>query len=202
MALAVDDYKANPKALPVLIEWKPFMIDPGTKGEGEEYSAYCRRRWGGDGWTQSLRRDGKKIGAAFANWQWWPNTAKAHQLVTYFAQKQGQDDSTSRSNQALFEALYEEGQNLSSVDTLVQVAVDKLGLPATQQDDLREFLEQDKAASEVQREIAEGRKKYRISGVPYFVIGKEPRAEGERPYGFSGAQPPQAFLDIFQELEE
>jgi predicted DsbA family dithiol-disulfide isomerase len=201
MAIAVDEYKTHPKALPIQIEWKPFMIDPGTNTEGEEYLAYNRRRWGSDGWTHSLRRDGRKIGANFANWQWWPNTAKAHQLVSYFARKQGPGDSTSRSNQALFEALYEEGKNLSTVDTLVQVAVEKLGLPVSEQDNLRAFLEQDRAASEVQQEITEGRRRYRISGVPYFVIGKEPRESGERPYGFSGAQPPQTFLDIFKELE-
>jgi predicted DsbA family dithiol-disulfide isomerase len=202
MAIAVDEYKTQPKALAVQIEWKPFMIDPGTNKEGEDYMAYNRRRWGSDGWTHSLRRDGRKVGANFANWLWWPNTAKAHQLVSYFARKQGQSDSTSRSNQALFEALYEEGQNLSCVDTLVQVAVEKLGLAVSEQDDLRTFLTQDRAASDVQREIAEGRRKYRISGVPYFVIGKEPCENGERSYGFSGAQPPQAFLDIFKELEE
>ena len=203
MAIAVDEYSSKPKALPIQVEWKPFMIDPGTKKEGEEYLAYNRRRWGGDGWTQSLRRDGRKIGANFADWKWWPNTLKAHQMVTYFARRQGEggQDTTSKSNQALFEALYEEGQNLSSVDTLVNVAVGKLGLPKEEQEDLRQFLEHDKAASEVLREIEEGRQQYRISGVPFFVIGRDPRKAGERPYGFSGAQKPSTFLEIFEELE-
>lgn len=204
MAIAVDEYSTKPKALPVKVEWKPFMIDPGTKKEGEDYLSYNRRRWGSDSWTQSLRRDGKKIGANFADWKWWPNTQKAHQLVAYFARRQGEgsEDTTSRSNQALFEALYEQGQNLSSVDTLVKVGVEKLGLPAEEQDDLRAFLEQDKAASEVQREINEGRQRYRISGVPFFVIGGVPRKPEEKPYGFSGAQNPSTFLEIFEELED
>lgn len=204
MSVAVDDYSSKPKALPIQIEWKPFMIDPGTKKEGEDYLAYNRRRWGGDGWTQSLRRDGRKIGANFADWKWWPNTSKAHQLVSYFAHynKTVEEDTTSRSNQALFEALYEEGENLSSIDTLVKVAVEKLGLPADEQDHLRTFLEQDKGAAEVQKEIAEGRQKYKISGVPYFVIGGVPHKPEERPYGFSGAQKPSTFLEIFEELEE
>ncbi|CAB9524147.1 DSBA-like thioredoxin domain [Seminavis robusta] len=199
MAIAVDDYKTAPKALPISIEWKPFMIDPGTKREGEEYLAYNRRRWGGDGWTHSMKREGRKIGANFDNWKWWPNTTKAHQLVSYFAQRGGD---TSRSNQALFEALYEEGKNLSLIDTLVEIAVEKLDLPPSEREDLRAFLAQDKAANEVQHEIDQGRRKYRISGVPYFVIGKKNRGKGEKPYGFSGAQPPETFLEIFQELEE
>ena len=55
-----------------------------TPGEvcsaGEEYLAYNRRRWGGDGWTHDLRRSGAPDGAAFSNWQWWPNTLKASPL--------------------------------------------------------------------------------------------------------------------------
>lgn len=203
MGIAVDEYALRDNALPIQVEWKPFMIDPGTKKEGEEYLAYNRRRWGSDGWTHSLRRDGQKVGANFANWKWWPNTFKAHQMIAYFAQRPGAgEDITSQSNRALFEALYEEGENVSSVDTLVKVAVEKLGLPSEEQGDLRSFLEQDKAGAQVQREINEGRQKYRISGVPFFVIGGTPSKPGERPYGFSGAQKPSAFLDIFEELEE
>lgn len=43
---------------------------------GEEYLAYNRRRWAGDGWTHDLRRSGAPDGAKFADWQWWPNTLK------------------------------------------------------------------------------------------------------------------------------
>jgi len=240
MGIAVDEYKSRDESLPIQIEWKPFMIDPGTKTQGEEYLAYNQRRWGSDGWTHSLKREGKKIGAPFANWyvevfldsvslntteylwcattklifltslylsaiirKWWPNTFKAHQLVAYFAQKKKNgEDSTSHSNRALFEALYEEGKNLSSIDTLVQVAVEKLGLPVEEQDDLRSFLETDRAGQDVMRDIEEGRQKYRISGVPFFVIETSPRGPGQRPYGFSGAQPPSTFLEIFEELAE
>lgn len=199
---AVDSYSSRSKSLPVQIEWKPFMIDPGTKLDGEDYAAYCRRRWGGDGWTQSLRRDGKKVGANFADWKWWPNTLKAHQLVSYFVKRNpGQDDTTNRSNQALFQALYEEGENISSIDTLVKIAVEKLDFPPGEQEDLKIFLAKDEAAEEVQQEIAEGRQKYKISGVPFFVIGTNPNEPGARPYGFSGAQKEKAFLDIFEELE-
>ena len=33
----------------VSVEWRPFLIDAGTKVEGEDYAAYNARRWGGDG---------------------------------------------------------------------------------------------------------------------------------------------------------
>lgn len=47
----------------------PFIIDLGTQPGGEEYYAYNVRRWGGDGWTQDLRRSGKPDGATFSNWK-------------------------------------------------------------------------------------------------------------------------------------
>lgn len=53
------------------INWKPFFIDPSTKAGGEDYMAYCKRRWGGDGWTGSL--PGKREGRKFSNWRIWPN---------------------------------------------------------------------------------------------------------------------------------
>jgi hypothetical protein len=55
------------------ILWYRFWDDTCT---GEEYMAYNQRRWGGDGWTHSLRRSGKADGANFSDWKWWPNTLK------------------------------------------------------------------------------------------------------------------------------
>jgi predicted DsbA family dithiol-disulfide isomerase len=171
-------------------EWVKFILG---------WRAYCQRRWGGDGWTRSLRAKGKETGANFRNWKYWPNSLKAHQMIAYLADR-GADTDTSRCNRALFEALYEQGQNLSNVDTLVSIAVEELGLPSDEAEDLRLHLEQDKGANTVKSEIHQGRKKYGISGVPFFVVGKQ--EGGGRPYGFSGAQPPEAFLEIFKELAE
>ena len=60
------------------IRWHPFIIDRGTAKEGEGMEAYCGRRWGGSGWTNAMRRDGKRDGAVFAEWNYWPNTLHAH----------------------------------------------------------------------------------------------------------------------------
>mmetsp|Transcript_16083 Transcript_16083/g.44275 ORF Transcript_16083/g.44275 Transcript_16083/m.44275 type:complete len:205 (+) Transcript_16083:174-788(+) len=196
------------------IQWKPYMIDPNTEKGGEEYTAYNRRRWGSDGWTHHLRSEGRGVGANFANWKWWPHTMKAHQMVCFFEERDGVQDNndddqgediTSRCNQALFQALYEEGQNLSNIDTLVNsVAVAKLGLSSNDTNTLRQYLQQDQAASRVKREIAQAQQQYRISGVPFFIIGYQNPEQQEQstPYGFSGAQSPETFLEIFRELSE
>ena len=78
---AIDQVKGE--GVETSVSWEPFMIDPGTQENGEDYLAYNRRRWGSDGWTHSLRAKGRKVGAPFANWKIWPNTLRAHQLLRF-----------------------------------------------------------------------------------------------------------------------
>lgn len=40
----------------VHVSFSPYMIDIGTQPDGEDYLAYNKRRWGGDGWTASMKR--------------------------------------------------------------------------------------------------------------------------------------------------
>jgi predicted DsbA family dithiol-disulfide isomerase len=138
-----------------------------------------------------LKQEGTKDGAIFKKWTWWPSTMKAHQFVA-FASKHGV--STSASNQVLFEALYEEGENISLVDTLVSIGKNKLELDETE---LRAYLEDNETAKEVKKEIESGRRKYRIGGVPYFIVDGN---AVDKPYAFSGAQPQATFLEVFDEV--
>ena len=66
-------------------------------------------------------------------------------------------------------------------------------------DELRNYLSQDKGKQQVKEDIQVGRQRYGISGVPFFVVKKE-NDNSMRPYGFSGAQKSETFLDIFNEL--
>lgn len=172
------------------ITWHPYIIDPGTKPEGEEYIAYNKRRWGGDGWTASLRRRGRECGANFRNWRWWPATLRAHCLAD-LASSKGLD--SSHVQQVLFEALYEEGVNVSSSEALVDLAEERLGLD---RDEVLAHLNSRSSKQGVLRDIQNGRRKYNISGVPYFVV----TGPDVGPYVFSGALPSDQFLEMFQEL--
>jgi len=181
------------------------MIDPNTKTDGEEFEAYNIRRWGSSGWTAGLKRSGKKVGATFNNWQTWPNTLKAHQLIAYVANSSRQANykpSTSECNAAIFDAMYECGENVSMVDTLVKIGTQQLGITDSEISELRLHLENNTGAKDVMNEIQSGRKQYGIKGVPYFIVGA---VEGEssslgKPYGFSGAQDSSTFVDMFEEL--
>ena len=70
-----------------LVHYHPFMIDPATEADGEEYMAYNRRRWGSDGWTSSMKRMGRKEGAPYANWKTWPNTTHCGRLLLLAASR-------------------------------------------------------------------------------------------------------------------
>jgi len=172
------------------------MINPSIASEGELFEAYAQRRWGSSSWTGHLKQEGRKSGAPFSNWIWAPNTLKAHQLIHAAAIRFDVD--TSVSNAAIFKALYEEGENISLVDTLMKIALQDLGIPSEEEVWLRKYLEDDAGAQEVKQEIQCGRGKYQISGVPFFVIQKE--GDDFPPYGLSGAQNSSTFVEIFEEL--
>ena len=183
------------------------MIDPNTKTDGEEFEAYNIRRWGSSGWTNGLKRRGREVGANFDNWVTWPNTLKAHQLIAYVTNPErdasGDKPTTSDCNAAIFDAMYECGENVSLVDTLVKVGTERLGVSEAEAPELRAHLEGDAGARDVMKEINTGRKRYGISGVPYFIVGAEDGASTVgKPYGFSGAKDSSTFLEIFEEMSE
>lgn len=93
--------------------------------------------------------------------------------------------------------MYEEGQNISLIDTLLDIA--RNHFPAWNVQDLRQYLEKDEGATRVQQEITVGRRRYGISGVPFFIIDGEGMSQ---PYGVSGAQSSSTLLSIFDEVAQ
>jgi len=178
----------------VSVIWKPYQIDPRTKMEGETMEGYCKRRWGGSGWTHDLKSEGRKDGATFSDWKYWPNTLKGHQLVHYLHEKYSIDTNTI--NAELFKAMYEQGKNISLVSTLLDIASDEFNVPQQDKETLANYLENDLGADTVRAEIRSSQHKYDISGVPFFVISNNE----SRPYGLSGAQSSSSFLNVFQKL--
>ena len=162
------------------------------------------RRWGSSGWTHGLKRSGRKVGANFGDWKTWPNTLRAHQLIAYVTDPKrcaGNKPTTSECNAAIFDAMYERGENISLVETLVRIATERLGLEESEVSHLTNHLQNNDGAKIVMREIQTGRKRYGIEGVPFFVIGAEDGDKSVgRPYGFSGAQDQSTFCEIFEEM--
>mmetsp|Transcript_429 Transcript_429/g.1075 ORF Transcript_429/g.1075 Transcript_429/m.1075 type:complete len:190 (+) Transcript_429:88-657(+) len=179
---------AGQPASEVVINWKPFFIDPGTKEDGEEYMAYNRRRWGGDGWTNSL--PGKREGDKFTNWKVWPNTINAARLI-HRAGEVGGWQLQDKAKGMMFRLCYEEGKNVSDLDVLVEAA-SELGIP-----DAAEYLRSDKGRNDVVKQAREA-SRMGIGGVPFFVCYNE--ADDSEPVTFSGAQPAKTIAKILKQL--
>ena len=88
----------------------------------------------------------------------------------------------------LFKAYFEEGLDIGDLDTLVACAV-RVGLDETE---ARNFLMSDDGRQEVVASDVYARR-LGINGVPCFIVNRK--------YAVSGAQPPSAFVEVFNLAE-
>lgn len=167
--------EANPSHQ-IKVSWHPYMIDPNTKKNGEDYLAYNKRRWGGDGWTYSLKEAGKKVGCFFANWKTWPNTFLGHCLVTYAAKFNKADEVL----EEIFTYSYEQGENVSDIKVLDKIA---------EKFKLDEGWKQKEVQNAVLEADAYAKEEMDIHGVPYFIINNK--------YPLEGAVGSELFLKYF-----
>lgn len=105
------------------------------------------------------------------------NSFDAHRFIQ-LAKTQGLGDAA---EEELFRAYFSEGKNTADHETLVQIGI-KIGLV---EHEIRQVLESDAFASEVQQDIYEARQ-IGLRGVPHFVFNDR--------YSVSGAQHPDTFL--------
>lgn len=165
--------------------WHPYMIDTNTNINGEEYMAYNRRRWGGDGWCYELRNAGRKVGANFANWKTWPNTLLGHCLITTILDKTSDPALGDKCVEELFQAVYENGENVSDASVVARIGKEKFGIS-------EEEWNNDERKAIVRRKDRFAKQEMGISGVPYFVINNQ--------YVLHGAQSQNVFYDTFKKL--
>ncbi len=177
--------------LAVTRSWRPFQLQPQLPPEGVAWRGFAERKFGG--WERALAMFeqvggvGREVGLAFdfADIQKANNTADAHRLVL-LAERQGVGPAAAR---GLFRAYFEVGQDLNSLDALLEVA-EAAGLP---REETRRYLGGDDgkaAVAESQREAAE----LGVQGVPFYVFN--------RAYGVSGAQPVSVLTDVLDRLQE
>lgn len=174
---------------PFEIEWHPFQLNPDMDPAGMDRREYLETKFGGAERAQAIYARVSEEGAkealpfAFDAIPRTPNTLESHRLVRWAAaQPQGQDAMV----EALFQAYFRDGEDVSASDTLVAVAA-KAGFDA---DAVRAFLEsgaeRDAVWAEDQRARNAG-----ITGVPCFIL------DGR--VAVPGAVEPQVMLDIFDQ---
>ena len=166
------------------VTWHPFQLNPEMPHGGMDRKAYRSNKFGS--WERSQAMDaqvtaaGKSVGIEFrydlqTNT---PNTLDSHRIV-WLAGTLGVQDAVV---EALFRGYFCEGINFSERKNLVRVAV-SAGLD---RDRVEHLLAGNEGSAEVALEEQCARK-LGISGVPFYVINEA--------VAFSGAQPPETFIE-------
>ncbi|NER80604.1 MAG: DsbA family oxidoreductase [Leptolyngbya sp. SIO1D8] len=166
--------------------WHPFELNPAMPSAGIDRKTYRAKKFGS--WEYSQLLDAKTIqatqnddiGFRYDLIKITPNTLKAHRL-TWFAAQQSRATAMA---ERVFKAYFTEGQDITDISVLTQIAVE-VGL---ERDTIHSFLTSDTGVQEVrelaQKAIAEG-----IHEVPHIRIHEQV---------LSGAQPSEVYFTALQ----
>lgn len=165
------------------IGWRPFQLNPEMPREGMDRKDYLRAKFGdasGGKRYDAIIESGKAEGIDFQfdRIKRTPNTILAHRLIRFAARSDKQDALV----EALFVAYFTEGKDIGDPEILASVA-SSVGVDAAQ------YLAGSEDDETIRQEDAFARQ-IGIQGVPCFII--------DRQYAVSGAQPAEAFLEIFE----
>ena len=170
----------------VRVRWLPFQLNPTMPKEGISRRDYRTKKFGS--WERSQELDAKVVAVgkeegiqfAFDQIERTPNTLDAHRLI-WLADKEGVQDAVV---EALFRAYFTEGKNISNRQALIDVVAES-GLDRSKAEGVLIRGERVEAI----REAEELSRRFRVEGVPFFIVN------GKITLG--GAQPPEAFLEAF-----
>lgn len=174
----------------VAISWRPFQLNPDMPAEGMTRDDYVRAKFGGGDRPrqiyQAIAESGREAGIEFqfSRIKRTPNTVLSHRLLYWSAKNEHQDETVGE----LFKAYFEEGLDIGDLDVLVQCA----GRAGLDMQLARRFLQSDEGRQEVVASDVYARR-LGINGVPCFIVNRK--------YAVSGAQPPSAFVEVFNLAE-
>ena len=172
----------------VQVRWHPFQLNPTMPKEGISRREYRIKKFGS--WERSMQLNanivavGKEEGIHFDfdRMERTPNTLDGHRLI-WLA---GKDDCQDAVVEALFRAYFTEGRDISSRQTLNDV-VAEAGLDRQRAEGVLNSEE----GMEAIKEAGEQAQRLRVDSVPFFLINDE--------ITLSGAQPPDVFLEAFNQ---
>jgi predicted DsbA family dithiol-disulfide isomerase len=187
---AVRQLAQRGSGLEIEVEYHSFQLAPDLpedySGNHDEYLA-ARLGWSADR-VHASNRHLQSLGAPYgidynfaANRV--ANTRKAHELL-HCAKAHGRQ---SEVTEQLFRVHFGEGAHVGSIDTLADIA-QRTGLD---RDDVVRSLQSGAYAGAVDEDRAAA-SRLGITGVPFFVI--------DRRYGVSGAQEPEAFVQMLEKV--
>ena len=176
----------HPGAQTPLVRWNPFQLNPDLPIEGQSRAQYLDNKFGDRAKDIYARVSavGKEVGIDFRFdlIEQQPNTLLAHTLVA----QAGDPSVQAKLVEALFEAYFLQGQDLSSRQTLGDIA-SQCGLSAQQ---IQNALNQEEALEAIQSKDQSARD-LGINGVPFYIFNAS--------LGVSGAQEPSTLVQAMEE---
>src|SRR5207253_2833289 len=122
---ALELYRArHPEAAAPTVTYHPFELNPDVPREGVARAEYIEKKFGARGYSahERLVHAGAQLGIAFAfdKIERQPNTLAAHALIEW-AKRRGVQPAV---KEALMQAFFVDGRDLTDPATLVEVAVE------------------------------------------------------------------------------
>lgn len=177
--------KEHPDLLPE-VRWHAFQLNPDMRTEGIERSAYVKNKFGdrADSIYERVSGVGQDVGIAFKFdlIKRQPNTIQAHSLIAACNTLDGQE----RMVEALFQAYFLEGRDLTDPQVLVEVAITAGMSPFVAEECLNneELMQETRNSDQQAREMG-------VTGVPFFIFNRK--------VGVSGAHESES---LFQAMTE
>jgi len=177
--------------LDVEIVWHPYQLNPATPQAGVDRKDYLREKFGTETYPEQMlgalveAGENTDIEFKFNAMNRVPNTIDSHRVLRW-AQESGHQDALA---EILFRRYFIDNEDIGDIDTLV-AAAGEAGMDA---DIVRKQLADGTDEEAVQAE-AQYASQMGISGVPTFIIDNK--------YALQGAQPADAFLQVFSKVEE
>ena len=175
--------------IPVELRFRPYFLNDWIPREGISREDYLTKKFGGvdryKGIAQRVAAAAAEEGLVYAmdKISRQPNTIDAHRLI-HWATSSGK---APQMKQRLMDLYFTEGGDLTDKTMLAQAAAD-IGLD---RDQIAQWLDSDKDVALITQE-AEAAKAAGIEGVPTFIFGNL--------LATSGAQPPEVWAQVFQQV--
>ncbi|MDX5592857.1 DsbA family oxidoreductase [Pseudovibrio sp. SPO723] len=171
--------------------WLPFQLDSTLPAEGKDRQLYLSEKFGGAEQAKDVYSrieaagQQEEIPFAFDKITKSPNTLNAHRLILWAQENDRQEEMV----EALFQAFFIDGKDLSRIDTLSEIAGDA-GLES---EAIRRRLESDEDLANVSAAVEQA-SVMGVTGVPFFVVDNR--------FGISGAEQPETIAAALMHADQ
>jgi predicted DsbA family dithiol-disulfide isomerase len=186
------------------VDWKAFYLNSSIPDEGEDLYEHIKNKYGKDiadkmnSPESPLVAAGQKVGITFNPNRRVINTTNPHRVMI-FLHENGYEALERKFMDILFAEYFEQGRDVSKLDILEE-CLGQLGDSVIDMDKFKAEMSTGKYTADVTASDRLAKYKYKVSGVPFFIITNN--RPGETPVGLSGAQPPHVLKQVIDEMME